>query len=253
MFRVGGKKKALVIGLLLVLIAANVLVIFENSPKPINSTGKINPGKLVDYTKVFNAKLANPSNYLGTPNMQKKIYITIALRWRNEGMLNKSLEMINNPRSPMYHHFYSWSEFKKLYAPSDNVYNSIVDWLKDQGLNVYQTYPLHNSITIYDTIGNIQKVFHTEFGMYRGDGEHLRSQYFTIKKPIKFPENFIPYIVGIDGFNNATVYHLNFLDYQGTDYLSGADVAKMYRVYELYNNTPDGSASTQHIFATGLR
>ena len=250
---VGGKKKALVIGILIILMVSNVLIIFENTPRPLNSTGKIKPGKLVDYTKVFNAKLANPSDYLGIPNMHKKIYISIALRWRNEGMLNKSLEMINNPRSPMYHHFYSWGEFKKLYAPSDNVYNSIVDWLKHQGLNVKYTYPLHNTITIYDTMGNIEKAFNTEFGLYKGYGKHLRPQYFTIKKPIKFPKNFIPYIVGIDGFNNATVYHLNFLDYQGTDYLSGADVAKMYRVYELYNNTPDGSASTQHIFATGLR
>ncbi len=250
---VGSKKKVLVIGLLIILLVSNVWIIFENSPKPINSTGKINPGELVDYTKVFNAKLANPSNYLGAPNMQEKIYITIALRWRNEGMLNKSLEMINDPRSPMYHHFYSWNEFKKLYAPSDNVYNSMVKWLKDQGLNIYQTYPLHNSITIYDTIGNIQRAFHTKFGVYRGDGKHLRPQYYAIRKPIKFPKNFIPYIVGIDGFNNATMYHLNFLDYQGTDYLTGADVAKMYRVFELYNDTPDGSASNNHIFATGLR
>ncbi len=254
MFRVGGKKKALVIGLLLVLIAADVLVIFENSPKPTTSTGKINPGKLVDYTKVFNAKLANPSSYVGIPSVQKKIAITIALRWRNEGELNKSLEMINNPRSPMYHHFYSWSEFKKLYAPSDNVYDSIVDWLKNQGLNIEHTYPLHNAITIYDTIGKIQKVFHTEFGLYRGDGKHHRLEYYAIKKPIKFPRNFIQYIVGIDGFNNATVYHLNYYtSSSGTDYLTGADVAKMYRVFELYNDTPDGSASSKHIFATGLR
>ncbi len=254
MHRVGRKKKVFVAGILIILVVSNLWIIFSNSPKPVSSTGQINPGELVEYDKVFNANLAKPSNYMGTPNLQKKIYITIALRWRNEDELNKSLMEMNDPHSPMYHHFYSWKEFKRLYAPSDAVYNSMVKWLKQQGLNVAYTYPLHNSITIYDSMANIERVFHTQFGLYRGDGKHLREEYYALKEPIKFPSNFIPFVVGIDGFNNATNYHLNYYhSSSGTDWLSGADVAKMYRVFELYNDTPDGSASSKHIFASGLR
>ncbi len=249
----GGKKKLFVFAIILLLIIVNITTLV-NTPQTLNSRREISPGKMVIYTKGFNADLAKPENYIGSPNSEHKIYVTIALKWRNDDDLNKTLWLINNPRSPQYHHFLSWKEFKNRYAPSKVVYNSILKWLKKEGLHIQYTYPLRNSITIYDTMGKIQKVFHTQFGIYRGDGKHLRKEYFAISKPIEFPSNFIPYILGIDGLNNANVYHLNyFKSSSGIDYLTGADVARMYHVYELYNDSASGAASSKHIFATGLR
>ncbi len=253
MSKLGGKKRILVLVVILVLVAANITVLL-GPPQVSNTKREISPGKLIIYTKGFDKSLANSENFLGKPNLSNKIYVTIALKWRNDDNLNKTLWLINNPRSPIYHHFLSWKEFKKRYAPTQMVYDSILKWLKKEGLHIQYTYPLRNSITIYDSMGNIEKVFHTQFGLYRGDGKHLRRVYFAISKPLQFPSNFIPYIAGIDGLNNATNFHLNYFKASsGIDYLSGADVARMYHVYELYNNSATGNPNTKHIFATGLR
>ncbi len=212
-------------------------------------------GSEVPVVSAYRGDLIKEATFLKSANPKEKIYVTIALKWRNEPELDEFLKEVNNPNSPYFQKFMNYSEFKKNFAPTEDVYGEILSWIKENGVHVEKTYPLRNSITIYDTMGNISRLLDTEFGIFQSTGStHLKARFFAAMAPPKIPARFVPYIKGIDGLDNSTNYHLNYYRASsGTDWLTGADVARMYRVYELYNDTSDGSASSKHIFATGLR
>ncbi len=211
-------------------------------------------GEKIPLLKSFNTQILKSGKYIGKMNTNEKIWVTISLKWRNEPALNDFLKKVNDMRSPYYHHYMSYDEFKKNFAPSSEVYNAILKWIKENGVHVEYTYELHNSITLYDTAANISSLLGVNFGMYKSDGNpNLRNVYFAAENAPLIPAVFEQYINGIDGLNNATKYHLNYYKAaSGIDYLSGADVARMYHVYEIYNDSSTGASSTKHIFATGL-
>ncbi len=210
--------------------------------------------ELVPFKNGYRAYMFKDAKLIGATNPQEKIWITIGLKWKNENTLDAFLENVNNVKSPSYHKYLSYDVFKKNFAPDRGIYNEIIEWIKSNGVHVEYTYPLRNSITIHDTVKKISKLFGTNFGDFENSNPKWKSRFFSALSPPKIPAKFVPYIVGINGLDNATKYHLNYYHASsGIDYLSGADVARMYRIYELYNNTPDGSSSNNHIFATGLR
>ena len=211
-------------------------------------------GFMVPIKTSYKSEILKENQFLRQANPSTKIYVTIALKWRNEPSLDMFLKSVNDPHSPNYHKFMSYKNFKTNFAPPASIYNSIVDWIKSNGVHIEYTYGLRNSITIYDTISNVSRLFNVQFGYYKNNGNpRFRPYFFAAMNAPEVPSEFVPYIKGIDGLDNSTNFHLTYYTSSGTDYLTGADVARMYHVYELYNDTPDGSASSKHIFATGLR
>ena len=261
------KKHILLVSAVVFLMVFSGFMLLMTPPPNIASNGFV-LGPEVRYSKALNEKIINPSKYIGVPNPNEKIYVSIALKWRNEYELRERLKSISDPKSPDYMHFYTWEEFKKNFAPSEDVYNAMIEWLKSKGLHIAYTYPLRNTITIYDTIGNIERAFNVKMALYKGDGWTYRSEYYAITVAPEIPANLIPYIRGIDGLNDAPAYHLGFYNstkyrdnatynLNGTTinrrYLFASDFLKMYHVYELFNNSKTAAASTTHIFATKIR
>ena len=192
--------------------------------------------------------------YAGKANPNQQIWITIALKWQHNRELNHFLGEVNNVRSPMYHKYMSYNVFKKYFAPPKDIYVEMLQWLRANNIHVEKTYALRNAITIHDKIGKISQLFGIQMGEYRSTNPHYKSEFFAAMSAPRVPAKFAPYIYAITGLDNATRFHLDYYhSSSGRDYLTGADVARMYKVYELYNNTPDGSASSHHIFAKGLR
>ncbi len=218
-------------------------------------TGKPHGMTMVPLYTSYRSNVIKSGTFLKYADPSERIYVTISLKWRNEPALNEFLKEVNDLKSPYYHKFLNYSEFKKNFAPPQSIYHQILQWIKSEGVHVQYTYGLHSSITIYDAISNVSRLFNVQFGYFKSNGNpHYRPYYFAAMNAPEIPAKFVPYIKGIDGLDNATNYHLNYYHASsGTDWLTGADVARMYRVYELYNDTSDGSASNKHIFAMGLR
>ena len=202
----------------------------------------------------FNPKLIHDGTFIGYANENQKIWVTIGLKWKNEESLNLFLKEVNDPNSPNFGKYLTYKEFKNRYAPSKMAYNEIIQWVKSKNIHIEYTYGLRNAIVLHDTIGKIGNLLGVKFGYFKSNNPNYNKEYFAAMNEPKIPAYLKPYISGINGLNNATRFKLNYYTASsGIDYLSGADVAKMYQVYQLYNNTPDGSSSTNHIFATGLR
>ncbi len=261
-----GHKAFMVLGVVILLLTVS-MVALAGKTYAVASNGFV-LGEMVPYEKSYRSNLVNEHKYIGLPDKTEKIWVTIALKWRNEPELRENLRSINDPHSGMYRHFYTWEEFRDIYAPPSRIYNALVEWIKAQGLHIQSTSAMRNSVIICDTIGAIEKAFNTKFELFKGDGVHYNKIYYANTKPIELPQNIIPYLYGVNGLNNATRYHQMFYTsstykdnlaaaLDGVDiyrrYLTGADFQKLYHVFELYNNSATAQASTTHIFATGIR
>ena len=209
-------------------------------------------GSLAPYEKSYDQSIIDNNNFITYTNQSQKIGIVIGFSWRNDDQLKDFLAGVNNPDSPSYRHFMTWDKLKENHAPNAYMYDATVEWLKNSGIHIEHTWALRNSISIVDTVGNIERVFHTKFADFRGDGVATRDVYYAAVEPLQVPENIIPYMNGLSGTNNAALPDMHYYTKSSTDYCTGADTAKMNRVFELYNDTSDGSANNKHIFGTGL-
>ncbi len=222
------------------------------SNAPIVASNGFVLGTMTSFEKSYDPSVINNDNFIGYTNESQKIGIVIGFAWRNNDQLKEFLAEVNDPNSPNYQKFMTWDDLNETYGPNPDVYNATVEWLQNNGIHIEHTWQLRNAISIVDTVGNIERVFHTKFADFKGDGVGTRSVYYAAIEPLEMPSNLIPYLNGISGTNNAPLPHMNYYTKSSTDYCTGADIAKMDRVFELYNDTSDGSASDKHIFATGL-
>ncbi len=264
----GSTKKIAVITLIgLLLVGAFVVLTYK--PYYVASNGFV-LGEPTPYTKSYNPNLVKHWKFLGYADKTQKITVIISFKWRNEAQLNEFLSEVNDPKSPNYMHFLTWEQFKEKYAPPEDMYNAMVEWVKSKGLYIQHTWPLRNAISIYDTIGNIEKAFNTKFGLFEGDGVHARKYFWATMKPMEIPGNVIPYVIDIEGTNNAVIFKTMLASkkfvasdfatrfYNNTGdtvrYITTGDMQRMYHVWQLINNSADPTQPIDHpIFANGLR
>ncbi|MBD6956033.1 MAG: hypothetical protein F9Y92_05270, partial [Thermoplasmatales archaeon] len=86
---------------------------------------------LVEIKNGFDSRLLS-GKVIGVPDLNIRIDVSIALKLRNEKNLDNYLMEVENPDSPMFHHFISKDEFKNLYSPTDDEFNSVFKYFKDQ-------------------------------------------------------------------------------------------------------------------------
>ena len=253
--------------ILVLMVTGGYLMVL--SPKPMFTKSGFVLGPQMPYEKSFVKSLTVPSKFVRYASSNAIIDITIGLKWSNETELKENLRSMSDTSSPNYQRFYTWDDFKKRYSPSKEIYNSLIYWLKNNGLYIKHTYPLRNAVTISDRISKIEHAFGVKFGVYRGDGIHTRKYYYAPMGPINLPQNLMPYISGVDGLTSANIFHTSFWTTSDNDSasqilygqnaphyvrgLAGADLEYLYGAVKLFNNSATGNSSSKHILPTKIR
>ncbi|MCI4434872.1 MAG: S8/S53 family peptidase, partial [Thermoplasmata archaeon] len=215
---------------------------------------------LVQISKGFDNRLLS-GKYIGVPDLNTKIDISIALKLRNEQQLDNYLKELQDPNSPMFHHFISKEYFQNIYSPTNEDFQMVFNYFKSRWQDVtpgpYNLAIFINNIPLWKA----QEIFHVKFGMFKSLNSHFKEYYFAPLSPPQLPYEIAQYIEGINGFTNAYNFHIlskfngkvdpNYIIYNGIQYLTGADLQKAYQVYEIFNGTSDGSASSVHYFPKG--
>jgi len=226
---------------------------------PLNYTS--NKIQLLAVPFSYDGYLLNHSIVVGVPGLNTTVWISITLKFSNESSLNNLLANLNNPKSSEYRKFLTQQQFIKDFSPPYNVYHNLVEYLKSKGLHIEYIWKDRVTITIEDSMKNIEKALNVKFLEYRTTINGFNEIFWSVNGPIYLPSTFVPYIRGIDGTNNATRYTLNMV-MQGKvnpdfiangifPYVYSSDLQKAYDTIELYNNSATAAPSTTHIFAFG--
>ncbi|MFP3318691.1 MAG: protease pro-enzyme activation domain-containing protein [Thermoplasmata archaeon] len=213
----------------------------------------------VHIENTFDAKLIKSGIMSGKPNPNTLLDISIALKLRNVNQLNNYLEQVENPSSPMFHKFITKAEFQELYSPTNSEFLYVMNYFKEQGLQVipgpYNLAIFINNVPIY----KVEQVFNVQFGLFISNSPLYEKEYFAPLGPVSLPFSVAQYISGISGLTNAykflddiSSHHIikNFV-INGVQDLTGGDLQKAYQTYDIFNGSSDGASSSTHYFPIG--
>jgi subtilase family serine protease len=160
--------------------------------------------------------------------------------------LDKFSAELHDPTSANYHKWLTADQLGRIYGPSRQEINAVVQWLSSHGLRVNT---VHKSGLVIDVSGNAAQVrdaFHTEIHAYNVHGK----RHISNNGDVAIPSALAPVVVGIsslndfmpkpllkkhsanftfpctgcpDGFNNTPQFDV-----------APADLAKIYNVSPLY-------------------
>ncbi|MGC2035746.1 MAG: protease pro-enzyme activation domain-containing protein, partial [Thermoplasmata archaeon] len=133
--------------------------------------------------------------------------VLVTLAYSNQGQLDQFLQAVQDPSSPLYHHYLTASEFDSEYGGSPAVYSSAVSYFGSFGVTHLTTYPTGATITFDATPTQVASIFHTSersFTDARG-----RPYYAAVGAP-RLPTPLVPYVLGVEGLSDYSVYTNTF-------------------------------------------
>ncbi len=203
-----------VVFLFTALSSTNAVSVNQNNILPANTSGQI-----LDFTHYSNI------------NGKEKITVLITLKYRNQAFLNKYLDDLQNPSSPLYHKYLSQSQFVYLFSPSSTDYYSIANYFIQNGFSVI-TYNDRVSMSVTGSYNQFSQLFKTKFGLING-----QPNYIAPVSPVHYLGPYMDYISNIVGLNNefrAKIAPM-FVDSNGSQLLYGSDMQVAYQLKQLYS------------------
>jgi kumamolisin len=140
------------------------------------------------------------ANWLERLPASQSLQLNITLPLRNEAQLDKLLEQIYNPQSPMYHQFLSVEDFTERFGPSQEDYETVISFAEKNGLAVTGTSPNRLVVNVEGRVVDIEKAFHVNMNMYQHPTEN-RVFYSPDKEPTADSVVKLWHITGLDNFS----------------------------------------------------
>ena len=110
--------------------------------------------------------------------------VSIILKVQDREDLDEYIEASVNPRSRLYHHFLTVSQFKARFAPSNQQIRLVTDYMKSQGIVINEIYPDNLLIKATGTVAQFNAVFATSIHDYvDDDGHHFRGHHGDVSIP----------------------------------------------------------------------
>lgn len=196
----------------------------------LSSTSAMNNNENNALPPSISGQISNITHYSNI-NEKEKVTIIITLKYRNQELLNKYLNDLQNPSSPLYHKYLSQSEFIKLFSVNSNEYYSIANYFIQNGLNVV-TYNDRVSISVTGSYYQFSELFNTKFGLIS-----VRNSYIAPVSQVHYSGPYINDISNIVGLNNefrAKIAPM-FINSNGSQLLYGSDLQVAYQLKQLYS------------------
>ncbi len=177
------------------------------------------------------AGVVNNGHALGPAKTGTQLNVVLSLPYSNQAQLNYFLAAVQDPSSPLYHHYLTQSQFKQDFSPSAAEYYHYVQYFMSQGFHV-KTYGDMVSMVLSGSVAQYQATFHTSMSSFiTAHG----NRYIAPSSQLMLPVFYGP-ISSIVGLNTRYTAHISPL-FQGSgtsQTLYGADFQTAYQLSKLY-------------------
>ncbi len=140
---------------------------------------------------------------VGAPDAQQKLQLTISLNLADPAGLQALIDAQNDPKSPLYHQYITPQQFTGRYAPSQASVDSVVSFLKSQGLTVQSVADNRMSIDAEGTVATIEQAFGVHIANYSLNGHTV----FAPSNEPSVPSSLARLILNIGGLDNTSTPH----------------------------------------------
>lgn len=160
-----------------------------------------------------------------------QLSIVISFPFSNQGQLNTFLSQMQDPQSPLYHHYLTASEFNQRFSPSASAYNAYVSYFTRVGFNV-KTYSDRVSMVLSGSASQFETTFHTTISQLMTKSGR---QYYAPTSQLSLSVSYGK-ISSIVGMNSRVVPKISPL-YEGAgtyQVFYGGDFQSLYQLNRLY-------------------
>ena len=137
---------------------------------------------------------------LGSLSATQTLRLVITLPLRNQDQLDQLLENLYDPGSPSYRQFLTVDQFTEQFGPTQQEYDAVINFAKENGLTVVDTSPNRLNVQVTGTVANIQSAFHVKMGIYQHPTEN-RTFYAPDREPTTSLSFALWHISGLDNFS----------------------------------------------------
>jgi uncharacterized repeat protein (TIGR01451 family) len=104
---------------------------------------------------------------LGSLPATTNLNLAIGLPLRNREALTNLLQQIYDPASPNYHHYLTPEEFTAQFGPTEQDYQTVINFARTNGLTVTQTHGNRMLLDVAGNVSDIERAFHVTMRTYR--------------------------------------------------------------------------------------
>ena len=137
---------------------------------------------------------------VGRMPASQTLHLVLALPLRNQDALGQFLQDVYNPNSPSYRHFLTVEQFTAQFGPTEDDYNTLVDFARTHGLTVTSLSRNRLNVEVTGTVAAVEGALHVQMGLYQHPTENR-----TFYAPDKEPTLDLPFqlwhVSGLDSFS----------------------------------------------------
>ncbi len=146
--------------------------------------------------------------------------IVLVLPLRNQQELDGLLADLYNPSSASYHQFLSVDEFTARFGPTQEDYDTLIAFARENGFTVAATSRNRVNLDLTGSVAGIEKAFNIKMGVYQHPTE-----YRTFYAPDREPTADLPFqLWHIAGLDNYSLPHPAGLEHNSGRSTSGATI-----------------------------
>lgn len=133
-----------------------------------NATGtNISNGNPLLVQAVPEAVATGQARLVSSLDGTRQLKLAIHLPAGNQDALNSLLQQLYDPASPNYHKYLSVDEFTARFGPSQDDYNTVVNWAKAQGLTVTNMTRNRHIVDVAGSVDTINNALHVVMSTYQ--------------------------------------------------------------------------------------
>ena len=136
----------------------------------------------------------------GPLSTTQNLDLVITLPLRNEDQLDELLKNLYDPASPSYRQFLTVDQFTEQFGPTQQDYDSVINFARENGLTVVGTSPNRLNVQVSGSAAKIQSAFNVKLGVYQHPTED-RTFYAPDREPTTGLGISLWHVSGLDNFS----------------------------------------------------
>jgi hypothetical protein len=128
-----------------------------------------------------------------------RLNLAIGLPLRNQDALARLLQQIYDPASTNYHRYLTPDQFTKMFGPTKDDYQNVINFARTNGLTVTTTYSNRMLLDVNGAVSDVQRAFHVTLRVYQHPTES-RTFYAPDTEPVVDASLPILHVQGMDNY-----------------------------------------------------
>ncbi len=172
---------------------------------------------------VRQAVSSGQAHLIGRMPQSQTMQLDLVLNLSDPQGLKSFLSDIYDPSSPNFHHFLTVAEFTQRFGPTQQDYDAVVQYVKDNGLEVVGGSRDGMDVQVRGSVGAIETAFRVQMNNYQHPTES-RSFYSADREPTVSLPFSLWHVSGLDNYSIPHPMLVKRSDYAAAHHIDAKDV-----------------------------